>query len=282
MPFGRIRDLQANAQVSPSGGTKMKKFLFIITAFIALSALLLSGCDGFRIVRGAGNIVDKQYELQGFSAVEASSGFSVDVGRSDSFSLVISTHENIVDYLNVEVNGDILKLGLKPGSYTNSNLKAVVTMPRLKSLKLSGASSGSASGFSDSDDFKLDLSGASHLYLDSMETGKTDITISGVSAVSGQLRAGDSRLVISGASHSELSGSGGELALEVSGASHATLTDFPVTGATLDISGASGAAIRTDGALNVNVSGASSVDYYGTPSLNNVNVTGASRLNKKS
>lgn len=258
----------------------MKKLLFPLISSLAIVAMLLTGCGDFRIISGSGNVVDKQYDLQGFSAIDASYAFVVDVTRSDAYSVVVSARQNIIDYLDVAVSGGTLKLQLKPGTYTNADLKASVTVPELKSLNLSGASGSTVSGFASGDDFNLVLSGASHADID-METGKTDIEISGASRVAGQLKSGNTRMVISGASHCELNGSANDIDLEVSGASHATLHGFPVSNAALNVSGASGASLKTDGTMNVRVSGASFVDYYGSPTLNEVNVTGASRLNKK-
>jgi hypothetical protein len=51
--------------------------------------------------------------------------------------------------------------------------------------------------------------------------------------------------------------------------------------ADVEVSGASKAVINTNGTLDVNVTGASTLEYSGSPTLGKVNVTGASTLTKK-
>lgn len=258
----------------------MKKVLLPIIGLVILVGLVGTACLGIGFVRGSGNIVTKEYDFKDFTAVEASSAFAVNITRGDSYSVVVSTHENIIEHLDVVLSGGTVKLRLEPASYSNTDLKAEITMPELTKLKLSGASSGNVSGFASGTDFDLELSGASRIDID-METGMADVTISGASRVNGQLKADNTTIQISGASRSELNGSASELDLEVSGASQASLVDFAVQSANLNVSGASRASVTVNGTLDVNVSGASSVDYYGSPALNSVSVTGASSLNKK-
>jgi Putative auto-transporter adhesin, head GIN domain len=258
----------------------MKKFTFAIIALAVLIGLSVSGCYTIGFVHGSGAIVEKEYDYQDFTGVEVSSSFDVEVSQSNSYKVVVSTHENIIDYLDVVITGDTLKVRLKPGSYTNTDLKATVTMPELNRLALSGASRGNVKGFRSTGDFELDVSGASQLEID-MEAGQTNVEISGASRVTGQLKARNTQFEVSGASRCELNGSAEDTVLKVSGASQTLLVDFPVQNADLSVSGASRAKIFTDGVLNVNVSGASSVEYSGNPELSNVSVTGASKLNNK-
>jgi hypothetical protein len=57
--------------------------------------------------------------------------------------------------------------------------------------------------------------------------------------------------------------------------------DFQIQNANVNVSGASQVTIYTRGSLNVEVSGASSLVYSGSPTMGKVNVTGASKINSK-
>ena len=48
--------------------------------------------------------------------------------------------DNVVDKLKVSKVGDTLSIALEPGIYTRTTLRAVVTMPDIEGLKLSGGS----------------------------------------------------------------------------------------------------------------------------------------------
>jgi hypothetical protein len=51
--------------------------------------------------------------------------------------------------------------------------------------------------------------------------------------------------------------------------------------ADVKLTGASYANIQTDGTLNINLSGASRLDYSGTPAVNKIDISGASSVNHK-
>jgi hypothetical protein len=258
----------------------MKKLLFSLIAVTVLVGLSVSGCYAIGVGYGTGPIIEKTYDIQDFTEIEASSSFTIEVRQSNDYSVVVSTHENIIDHLDVVLSGDTLKLRLKPGSYAHTDLKAIISTPELHGFTISGASKGDIQGFQSDADFDLNVSGASRLNLD-MQTGKTNVEISGASRVTGRLIARDIQFEVSGASRCELSGSAGDTHIKVSGASQTLLASFPIYNADLEVSGASRATISTDSVLNVNVSGASSVEYTGSPTLNKVSVTGASRLNNR-
>jgi hypothetical protein len=182
-------------------------------------------------------------------------------------------------------SGDILKIYTEGwslswwwGSYTP---KVTITMPVLKTLYLSGASSGTVTGFKSDNGLMMTVSGASSLNLD-MDTGLFKADISGASSVKGRLTATDSDMVLSGASNLDLTGSGGDITLRCSGASSAGLRYFKTDNADVALSGASNGSIDVSGRLDVNLSGASDLNYYGNPTIGNSTVTGASDLRKKS
>jgi hypothetical protein len=261
----------------------MKKILIPIIVFLSLAiiALPLVACTNFpHYIIGTGNIISKQYDYKDFTNVEIGNAFQFEISQAEIFSVAISTHENIVDYLNISQSGKTLYIRLKPGSYTSADGKATITMPVLDKLDVSGASRGTARGFKSSNNFDLTASGASQLNLE-LETGITNIDISGASKVTGNLKAQDTRMEISGASRAELNGSTGQANIEISGASHFDSPNMYLQSATIDVSGASGAAINTSGTLNVNASGASNLDYWGKPVMGKINITGASHLNSK-
>lgn len=258
----------------------MKKVMIPLVSIILFTGLILMGCQGLNYISGSGNIQTKQFDLKDFNSIEISDSFQFEIKQSSSCSFIASCRENIVPYLDIFVSGKTLVIQLKPGFHTNGDLNVTVTLPEIESINLSGASKGSARGFISSKALKLRISGASQFDAD-LETGDTQIDISGLSQVTGNLKTQLINLKVSGASRCELKGSGGDGFLEISGASESLLRDFQLLNVNIDVSGASTAVIRTDGVLNLNVSGASTLEYYGKPSLHQVNVTGASKINSR-
>jgi hypothetical protein len=281
--------------------TKMKKTILTVgLIIIVLASGLLSGC--YRATHDDGSLTTKTFDYTEFTAIEIGDAFRVDISRADAYSITVSGTEREMSRLEVTRTGDTLKIQLKNWQWPwfwHSSPRAVITLPDLRRLSVGGASSGSVSGFRSSNDFSLQLTGASDLNIN-IETGgftarvsgasdlKTDVKsssldaeISGASNIRGNLTTGDGRMELSGASDVRLSGSGGDLKLICSGASTAKLTDFPVTGADVNLSGASDTDIKVSGRLDLNISGASTLNYYGQPSLGKTEVSGSSDLNHK-
>ena len=239
------------------------------------------------IGKEAGPGTGKEYPVEGFSEVKVSNAIEFEITQSEGYSVKATGPEKLLERLKVGVSGQTLTLGFEhsPMAWVGRHrpggeVKAVITMPELKKLVVSGASRGTAKGFKSSDDLDLELSGASQAEID-MEAGKTTVTGSGASRVTGELNAQDTRLTLSGASRCQLIGTGGDTHLDSSGASQADLSQFQIKNADVHISGAGRAKINMSGTLNVDLSGASSLESTGNIVLGKKSITGASSMHDR-
>ena len=237
----------------------MNKILVVLTVMTIFISIIFVGCDQ---VIGSGDLETEEYSFSDFKKVEIGSAFKFDIRQSDTYSVSITADDNVIDDVKVSKSGDTLKIDLSLfGSLGSVTLEAEITMPQLVGLDISGASRGSVSGFSSSDNIDIELSGASRL--------------------TGDITAGDIDIEASGASNIELTGSAGNLVADVSGASRCSLDDFPVNDADVEFSGASSGTINLSGRLDADISGASRLYYIGEPTMGNVNTSGASSLSKR-
>jgi hypothetical protein len=208
-----------------------------------------------------GNLKTETMEFSDFTAVEVGSAFEVNITQSNSFSVKITAGENIFDRIQVTQTGATLKIEVTPGLGI-SNGKAEITMPELDTLILSGATRGTVEGFNSSNPFVIALSGASSLEMTNTNVGDAEIEVSGASTLNAE-------------------GTANDLVALVSGASNVDLTDFPVNDVDINLSGASRATINLDGKLDAELSGASNLEYIGDPTMGDINIAGASTINKK-
>lgn len=255
----------------------MYRKLMLITLVAAL-ALMGTGCFSIGSIVGRGPVETRDFEFDGFTRLQVSSAFDVTVVRSDDFSVSITTNENLFEYLDLSRVGDTLSIRLRAGSYTFASLKARVTMPDLFSTEVGAASKAAISGFDFTHALELTASGASQIQLADMTTGELTLQVSGASRLSGEIHSGAGDYNISGASTLDLNGSGGRLTVTGSGASTVALRDFVAGNVALNFSGATTGSVRTAGKLDVTLSGASSLRYYGSPVIGDVNVSGGSSL----
>jgi hypothetical protein len=232
----------------------------------SVAVVLLAGCTLYsqQALVGSGKSVTLEKDLSGFSRIDVSSAFQVDVTQSEDYSVVITVDEKVEPYLDVTVQGDTLRIAVRPGLTLGLGahpMQAKVTMPQLRGIELSGASRAAVGGFRSGEGLDTKVSGASQLH--------------------GDIEAGDARFNVSGASRITLSGKGQKMALEASGASQADLSNFAVSEAAVEISGASKAVVNVSGKLDANVSGASTLRYVGNPTMGSINSSGASTIGRQ-
>jgi hypothetical protein len=242
----------------------MKKAIIIAAVVVAVAVistvLILEGWPGG--LMGSGNLETETYAFTDFNKVEISSAFEFDIEQSSSYSIEITVDDNIMEYVRVSQDGQTLKIGLRPATWIGpATLKASLTMPELSGLDISGASRGTVSNFSSTEDL--------------------DIMVSGASRVTGDIVAGNVDFDISGASTVQLEGSANDMVADVSGASSLHLDDFTVNNADVDFSGASSGTVNLDGRLDADVSGASRLWYIGEPTMGTIDTSGASTVSKK-
>ncbi len=232
---------------------------------------------------GAGNGVTKEMDFSDFTNIEVGYACKVEIIRSDSYRVTITSSKKLFDYIDVAKSGNTLKISLKPlhsRFQLRPTLEARIDMPALNKLRLAGAVRGIVRGFSSQEGFDLNLSGASRLDID-METGEAKLEVSGASRLNGNMKAGDAEFTLSGASRAALNGLANNAVLSAWGASRLDLSDFALNDASIHLKGASRAAIHVNGKLDLDLSGASRLYYIGNPTLRDTNVSGASRLSHR-
>lgn len=243
----------------------MRKSSYLFLFAVILMVASFSACDLTALagVSGKGPVVPKEYNLSGFDAVEVSHAFEVVIEQGDGFQVTVKTHENLVQYLDVKVEGGTLHVGFKGiHSLNNTDGEVYVRMPRLRAVGLSGACGAELRGDWKSESFSVDLSGASDL--------------------KGQITAGEAKLECSGASSVNLTGTADKTTIEGSGASKFHLDDFTTGDLHIELSGASHASVIVNGRLDADLSGASSLHYGGNPTLGSTDTSGASSLKRMS
>ena len=268
---------------------KKPRALISIVAGLLLITLLFSGCQSILVIRNGeamtGETETRQFDFTEFTYVDIGSAFSYEIKQSDNYSISITANNNLFDDIMVTKEGQTLKIAMKttwsPFNIGSERLKAVITMPELYRLDSSGATSGTVSDFSSTEDLNITVSGASSVDLVEIAAGDIDFDISGASNVDGTLKTEDINLDISGASSIQLEGEVSDIDIEASGASRLNLAHLTVNNANIVLSGASIATVNLKGRLDIRLSGASLLYYIGEPKLGTIDISGSSTLKEK-
>ena len=238
----------------------MKKLIIVIIMMVILASGLSVGC-GF-VLKGSGNIVTEEYSFTDFKKVEISSAFEFEISRSGIYSISVTTDDNVIEKVRVIQAGYTLKIYVEtlpmPAFLT---LKAVITMPELRGLYISGAAHGTISEFSSADD--------------------VDIRLSGASKVEGNIIAGGADFNVSGASIVRLMGSAKDMVADVIGASYLRLGNFKVNNANITLMGVSTGTVNVSGRLDADLQGVTKLSYIGEPVMGTINKSAVSVLSKR-
>jgi len=257
----------------------MKKTLVVILITVLLTPVLLVGCGA--VVTGSGKLETETFDFSDFTKIEAQNGFQVELTQSSTYSIEITTDDNVQEYIEVTKSGDTLRVRLTGFRYYRSvTLEAKITMPDVYGIDLSGGSQADITGFSSSHDFSATLSGGSGLD-GNITTANADFDLSGGSRVTGSITAGDADFGLSGGSQVNLEGTADDLEINSSGGSQLGLEAFPVNNANVNISGGGRATVNVSGTLDVNLSGGSRALYIGEPILGDIQLSGDSTISKK-
>jgi len=191
--------------------------------------------------RGSGNIVSEKRSISGFSSVDVSSAFVVEIAAGKEFSVEVQADDNILPLIKTDVNGGTLHIETEKSVSTKNEMIVRITAPEIEKIESSGVAKINASGL----------------------TGKS-LAIS---------TSGASKIVVAGES--------AELSIDVSGASNVDAEKLNAVNAHIETSGASKVYVNVTGELHAQATGASRIVYSGEPKTVDVDKSGASSVTRK-
>lgn len=258
----------------------VKRTLLCFGLVVIISALIIT--TGCAVITGSGDVITREFDYGDFSRIEVGYAFNAEISRADSYLIKISLDDNLFDYLDISKSGDTLRITMEAGNiYSKTQQRAVITLPDLERLELSGASKANVEGFTSSHNLEIKISGASQVDISDVISGNAYLEISGASQIEGTFTMKDVVFDVSGASLVTLEGSADDMSLEASGASVINLSDLPLNNAWFDLSGASQVTVNAGGQLSGDLSGASLLEYLGNPTIGNFTSSGTSTIRPK-
>jgi len=192
-----------------------------------------------------------------FERVEVEGYIDVEIKRGTEFRVEKTGSSNIIRHLEINQYGSVLNIDMEDGHFNlKTKPRVIITMPELKSLKLSGASECKLGNFA-GESFNFECNGASRA---TMSVDYSEIQVN-----------------MSGAGNLEISGSSKNLNSYLSGASNINAQKLVMETAIIDISGASEIILGTSKSIQGEASGASKVEYLGNPIIK-LSTSGVSKI----
>jgi hypothetical protein len=241
-----------------------------------LLAAGLSGCAG---ITGSGKLTTTQVDKAGFTEVRAADSWALTLVRGDTYSVKVTSDDNLVDRLAVAVDGNALVLRLKPGirGY-KATLRATIVMPTLAGLDLADFSHATVTGFSSGSPLTVSLGDFSSVTLNALRSGALGAHAGDSSTISGSILVDEGSLRLGDSSDATLSGSARALTLQVSDGSSLDLSHLRATNVTVTLGDGSHGTVAVDGTLDVRLGDDSSLKYVGSPKLGSSHIGDGSSL----
>lgn len=224
----------------------------LLTGILPLLALLLSAC-GLDVIRGSGNVTNETRPVSDFSRVELVGSGDVILTQGDQEALKVEAEDNLMSYIQTEVRGHTLYLGLnrdgRPEILVPTRpIKYYVSLKTVEGLTVSG-SGNIRSEQVKADKLELVISGSGNITLDSLTAQTATSKITG----SGDCKVG------SGATPTQI--------VEVDGSGNYTGGKLAGETVTVRITGSGDATVWAKNTLEARITGSGDVYYYGAPQV---------------
>lgn len=206
---------------------------------LTLTAVLLSSCfsvntnykGGKNSVKGEGPVVTKSLDLSGFDSIVINGQADVTFTQADAFDVTLTTQENIFDYIDYHVDGNVLVLETKDKAGIRAERYDVsVAAPSLISLVVNGASDFDIKKLRIEDDLKVEVNGAGDLSFDDLACRNLSIVTNGASDIRASVEVQSVKLVVNGAGDVNIGGMAQDASFEVNGAGDIDAHNLSVAG----------------------------------------------------
>jgi hypothetical protein len=173
----------------------MKSTVFVMIFGVIVIFFGFTGCD-----IDNGSVISQERAAEGFNGIELNGVGNVNVHTGENYKVVVTTDSDLQDRVVTTVNGNILGIAQRSGSFNAKELTITIDvyLPELVSVSLHGVGnvtvdSGSAS------ELTFSLSGDGNIDAQNFQVQNINITHSGV---------GDAKIWATGSLNGTLSGVG--------------------------------------------------------------------------
>lgn len=250
-------------------------------------ALAMAAIVAFTAPAALAEMVAKTYPVKDFTEFVSGGNTKVEISQDGTEYLRVEADAEVMKRVKVDQSGNRVSVWVKSDSnffnwfgHSNDPVRIILRVKELEYLEISGGAHATLGQFQ-GDKFHVNVSGAGNVNFASLNTKELRMDLSGaanvrIKSVNSQTQDFD----LSGASDLEIQSASNTQELDVgaSGASNFRAKKLTAKQAHLEASGASHVEAAVTETLDANASGASSVDYYGSPKAK-TDASGASHVN---
>jgi hypothetical protein len=217
----------------------------ILTTSISLNAQDWNGNN--KRIKGNGNIITVNRITSNFDGVSVGGSFDVILVKGKEGKITIEGEENIIPFIETEINGDLLQIKYQKNTNINTTKKLIITVyfESLEKVSLAGSGNITSSETIKSKDFAVALGGSGNITL---KVNATEISSN-----------------IGGSGNIELSGTTNELTCSIAGSGSIKAYDLTTDTLNANIAGSGGINATVKTIIKAKVVGSGNIYYKGKP-----------------
>ncbi len=198
-------------------------------------------------VKGNGDLITQERELDGFTGVKACCSFKVELSESPDFSVRVEAESNLQEFVITELRGKTLQIKYRDDANFKStkDIMVYVSLPLLRGIDASSSSNIKGTTPFTGDDLDLEASSSAKIRVE-FSGNRVDLDASS----SGNI---------------EVRGTAKRVSADASSASNIDAGELVAEDGVADVSSAASIKVHTTKSLRADASSAGSVHYSGNP-----------------
>lgn len=239
----------------------MKQKIQILFAFIISLVLLTSCIYNGPTVRGNGNVVEENRKTGSFDEIKVSRGMNVYISHGDFTKLKVKADENLLKYIETEVEGNTLIIRSSANIRKATVKKVFVTVSDLSKIK---ATSGS-NVFSETE----------------LHYSNLDLSCTSGSNMKLDVKAENLEVSATSGSNIKLEGTSRNITGSSTSGANIKAEGLNTKNATVKVSSGANFWISVKNSIDASASSGGNIFYYGDPKSNNINKSSGGNIIKK-
>ena len=214
-------------------------------------------------ISGNGNLKSETRTTATYDEIKVSGFFDVDLVAGTEGKINVNAEENILEYIIIESENNILSIYTKKGISIQTNKKVTIQVPfeSLNKISLVGSGDVNSKNTIKSDNLDIKLTGSGDMNLE-IEAKTTEISLAG---------SGD--MVVKGKS--------GDLISKLSGSGNIDAYNLATANADVAVAGSGDLKVFCTESLKARVAGSGDINYKGNPKTKDTKTAGSGDISGK-
>lgn len=152
------------------------KNLLLLSILITVSSVFAQN----KTITGNGKITNKSFDLSNFKSVGSSISGKITINKSNNYHVNLTCDENLIDYIEVYIKENTLKLEYKKGySIKSKPVEINIEMPELERISSAGSADIEVLGSFNNNEFKISSAGSGDISVHSINAEKLNCSSAG-------------------------------------------------------------------------------------------------------